>query len=172
MIRAINECFFAYIWALEHCHLLGSTAQRVVIAGDSAGGNLTYAVALRCLLEGARVPDAIFGFYSVFNVDLMLSASRLQAAYDCLLSQGVLETCLVAYTGTDMSDSLRQNPLLSPLNAADSLLKRLPPCYLVGLAKDPLLDDTLAMAVRLQGELAATVFKISLLRCAVIIACT
>ena len=46
------------------------------------------------------------------------------------------------------------NPLLSPFNAADSLLERLPPTYLVGLVQDPLLDDTLAMAARLNGMLA------------------
>eukprot|EP00730_Choanoeca_flexa_P002427 TRINITY_DN11047_c0_g1_i4.p1 TRINITY_DN11047_c0_g1~~TRINITY_DN11047_c0_g1_i4.p1 ORF type:complete len:836 (+),score=162.49 TRINITY_DN11047_c0_g1_i4:312-2510(+) len=148
---AINECFYAYIWALEHCQLLGSTAQRVVIAGDSAGGNLAYAVTLRCLLEGARAPDAVFGFYSAFNVDMDLSASRLQAGYDCLLPQGVLETCLSAYTGSPTLSKQPPNPLLSPLAATDSLLQRLPPCYLVGLAKDPLLDDTLAMAARLHG---------------------
>lgn len=35
--RAIHECFYAYLWALKHAHLLGSTAEKVVVVGDSAG---------------------------------------------------------------------------------------------------------------------------------------
>jgi acetyl esterase/lipase len=48
---AIDECFFAYCWCLANCEKLGSSAQNVVICGDSAGGNLAAAVTLRCLME-------------------------------------------------------------------------------------------------------------------------
>ena len=44
---AVNECFFVYCWALQNAHLLGSTAKRVVLVGDSAGANLALAVALK-----------------------------------------------------------------------------------------------------------------------------
>ncbi|EDQ84195.1 uncharacterized protein MONBRDRAFT_34791 [Monosiga brevicollis MX1] len=148
--RAAEECFYAYVWALEHASLLGTTADRVLVAGDSAGGNLAVSVALRCLVEGARAPDAIYAFYPVLNVKLALSSSRMLASFDCLLSQGVLETCLIGYVGKQ-DKSVQDNPFLSPFRATDSLLARIPVTYLVGLAMDPLLDDTLAFASRLKA---------------------
>ncbi len=40
-----------YRWALCNLSRLGSTGQRVCVAGDSAGGNLAAAVSLRCVME-------------------------------------------------------------------------------------------------------------------------
>jgi hypothetical protein len=51
--RALQECFYAYRWAISNLEQLGSRGDRVCIAGDSAGGNLAVAVALRC---GVEVP--------------------------------------------------------------------------------------------------------------------
>jgi hypothetical protein len=36
-----GRCFYAYCWALAHARMLGTTAERVVVCGDSAGGNLS-----------------------------------------------------------------------------------------------------------------------------------
>ena len=35
--RALEECFFAYAWALKNKDQLGTTAEFVCMAGDSAG---------------------------------------------------------------------------------------------------------------------------------------
>ena len=32
--RALEEVFYAYCWALNNAHLLGSTAERVVLVGE------------------------------------------------------------------------------------------------------------------------------------------
>ncbi|XP_057270767.1 hormone-sensitive lipase, partial [Pezoporus wallicus] len=45
--RGVEDVFYGYCWALRNCRLLGSTAERVCLTGDSAGGNLALAVALR-----------------------------------------------------------------------------------------------------------------------------
>lgn len=44
----------------------------------------------------------------------------------------------------------RSDPLLSPLDAPDDLMKALPPVYLLANEFDPLLDDTVAFAHKLQ----------------------
>ncbi|XP_023804152.1 hormone-sensitive lipase-like, partial [Cyanistes caeruleus] len=44
--RALEECFYAYCWALCNCKMLGWTGERVCLAGDSAGGNLCLGVSL------------------------------------------------------------------------------------------------------------------------------
>ena len=45
--RMVNEAFYAYCWAIGNCTKLGTTAERVVVAGDSAGGNLSVVVLWR-----------------------------------------------------------------------------------------------------------------------------
>ncbi|XP_068780375.1 hormone-sensitive lipase isoform X1 [Struthio camelus] len=99
--RALEECFYAYCWALRHCHLLGSTAQRVCLAGDSAGGNLCLTVSLRAAAFGIQRPDGIVAAYPVTMVQAAASPSRLLALLDPLLPLGVLCKCLSAYAGTD-----------------------------------------------------------------------
>ncbi|XP_037236611.1 hormone-sensitive lipase [Falco rusticolus] len=99
--RALEECFYAYCWALRHCHLLGSTAQRVCLAGDSAGGNLCLAVALRAGAVGVRPPQGLVVAYPVTLVQAAPSPSRLLSLLDPLLPLSVLCACLGAYAGTE-----------------------------------------------------------------------
>lgn len=132
--RASQEVFYAYVWCLEQAALLGSHAKRVVLVGDSAGGNLVVSAALRAVMEGARLPDAIFAFYPSLHVGLSLSASRFLSTFDPLLSQSVLETCLEAYVGKDrIGTGLAEDPLLSPICAPDDLLRGLPPVSFASL---------------------------------------
>ena len=35
--QAVNEVYFAYIWALKHLDQLGSTGEKICFSGDSAG---------------------------------------------------------------------------------------------------------------------------------------
>ncbi|XP_068856078.1 hormone-sensitive lipase-like, partial [Aphelocoma coerulescens] len=95
--RALEECFYAYCWALRHCRLLGSTGERVCLAGDSAGGNLCLGVALRALALGVRGPRALLAAYPVTLVRAAASPSRLLTLLDPLLPLGVLCQCLGAY---------------------------------------------------------------------------
>lgn len=40
--RALEECFFTYAWAVKHADKLGTTAQYLCVAGDSAGSLLCF----------------------------------------------------------------------------------------------------------------------------------
>uniref|UniRef100_A0A8B9NJK0 Hormone-sensitive lipase n=1 Tax=Accipiter nisus TaxID=211598 RepID=A0A8B9NJK0_9AVES len=97
--RALEECFYAYCWALRNCRLLGSTAQRVCLAGDSAGGNLCLTVSMRAAAVGVQAPDGIMAAYPVTLVQAAASPSRLLTLLDPLLPLGVLCKCLSAYAG-------------------------------------------------------------------------
>ncbi|XP_067111586.1 lipase, hormone-sensitive a isoform X1 [Osmerus mordax] len=99
--RALEECFYAYCWALKNCHLLGSTAERVCLAGDSAGGNLCITVSMRALACGVRVPDGIMTAYPATLLTIDASPSRLLTLIDPLLPLGVLSKCLNAYAGNE-----------------------------------------------------------------------
>ncbi|XP_074470550.1 lipase, hormone-sensitive a isoform X3 [Sebastes fasciatus] len=99
--RALEECFYAYCWALKNCHLLGSTAERVCLAGDSAGGNLCITVSMKAMSSGIRVADGIMAAYPATLLTTDASPSRLLTLIDPLLPLGVLTKCINAYAGTD-----------------------------------------------------------------------
>ncbi|XP_018426687.1 PREDICTED: hormone-sensitive lipase isoform X2 [Nanorana parkeri] len=99
--RALEECFYAYCWALRHCRLLGSTGERICLAGDSAGGNLCITVSLRAASVGIRLPDGIMVAYPATLLQATASPSRLLTLMDPLLPLSVLSKCLGAYAGTE-----------------------------------------------------------------------
>ncbi len=53
---AAEDAYAAYLWAREHAADLGADGSRVVVGGDSAGGNLAAVVAQRARNEGAVPP--------------------------------------------------------------------------------------------------------------------
>ncbi|EDO39376.1 predicted protein, partial [Nematostella vectensis] len=101
--RALEECFFAYAWALKNPDKLGTTLEYVCVAGDSAGGNLSVALCMRAAEYGIRRPDSVLAAYAPFNVQYIPSPSRLLSLMDPLLPTGILEACLKAYAGLGKS---------------------------------------------------------------------
>ncbi|XP_042564954.1 hormone-sensitive lipase isoform X2 [Clupea harengus] len=99
--RALEECFYAYCWALKNSHLLGWTGERVCVAGDSAGGNLSLTVSLRAASHGVRMPDGLVCVYPATLLTAYASPSRLLTLMDPLLPLSVLSRCLSAYAGAE-----------------------------------------------------------------------
>ncbi|XP_068616444.1 hormone-sensitive lipase [Brachionichthys hirsutus] len=99
--RALEECFYAYCWALRNHHLLGWTGEKVCLAGDSAGGNLCVTTSMRAAAFGVRMPDGIVAAYPATLLTAYASPSRLLTLMDPLLPLSVLSRCLGAYAGTD-----------------------------------------------------------------------
>ncbi|KAK2903013.1 hypothetical protein Q8A67_007726 [Cirrhinus molitorella] len=99
--RALEECFYAYCWAIKNHNLLGWTGERVCLAGDSAGGNLCITVSMRAAAHGVRMPDGIVAAYPATLLTVYASPSRLLTLMDPLLPLSVLSRCLSAYAGTD-----------------------------------------------------------------------
>ncbi|XP_006871572.1 PREDICTED: hormone-sensitive lipase [Chrysochloris asiatica] len=102
--RALEECFFAYCWAVKNCALLGSTGERICLAGDSAGGNLCFTVSLRAAAYGVRVPDGIMAAYPATMLQSAASPSRLLSLMDPLLPLSVLSKCVSAYAGGETEE--------------------------------------------------------------------
>ncbi|KAI8128841.1 Hormone-sensitive lipase [Lucilia cuprina] len=95
--RAIEEVFYAYCWMLKNYSYLGTTAERIVLAGDSAGANLCIALALKCIEQGVRVPDGLFLAYCPTLISFVPSPARLLCLMDPLLPFGFMMRCLRAY---------------------------------------------------------------------------
>lgn len=96
--RALNEILFAYCWALNNCELLGSTCEKIILAGDSAGANLCLAMLLKTIDMKIRKPDGIFIAYCPVLVGFDPSPSRMLCLMDPLLTYGFVMRCLKAYS--------------------------------------------------------------------------
>lgn len=59
----LDDCVSGLQWVREHADALGIDRDRIVVAGESGGGNLTLAVGLRLLREG--MAHAIKGLYAM-----------------------------------------------------------------------------------------------------------
>lgn len=146
---AVHECVYAYLWALQNAERIGCKCERVVFAGDSAGGNLAIATAFKVLELGMRNADGICIAYPALYVSLAWSPSRLLSFFDPLLPMTVLELCLKSYLPHGEIDKGRTCPLLSPMVASADLLRKLPQTSIVCGGLDPLLDDAVVFIDRL-----------------------
>ncbi|WP_435771763.1 alpha/beta hydrolase [Nocardioides sp. SYSU DS0651] len=123
---AVDDALAAYRALLD----LGVPAPRIVVAGDSAGGGLTLALALRLRAEGLPLPRAL-ALISPWP-DLRLDGLA-DAVDDPLLSRGWLQRCARDYGGDDVT-----RPEVSPLLAD---LSGLPPVLVHGASDEILIDD-------------------------------
>lgn len=96
--RALEEVFYAYCWALNNCEFLGTTAETIILAGDSAGANLNLACTLKAVEMGVRKPDGILLLYSPVLINFVVSPARLLCLMDPLLPFSFMMSCLKAYT--------------------------------------------------------------------------
>jgi acetyl esterase len=124
----------------------GADAKRLALAGDSAGGNLALAAALDLRHSRPRLIRALLLFYGVFGASLDTESYREFGDGRFGLSRDDMAAYWAAYAPTDDD---RADPRAAPLLAAD--LTGLPPVHLVAAELDVLLDDTLALARRLDA---------------------
>jgi acetyl esterase len=122
----------------------------LTVAGDSAGGNLAIAVALREMDAGRRAPDAALMFYSVLSDDVN-SPSYLRFAKGYGLNRGGMAKFWEMYAPLPAGESERDDPYLCPVKASEAKLARLPSLFLNAAGLDPLLCDTLEFAARVEA---------------------
>jgi acetyl esterase/lipase len=119
-------------------------ARRLALAGDSAGGNLVFALLLKLKEEGAPLPAAAVGLSPFVDMTGSGQSLRRNADLDPLLHVAGFPSVVRAYApGEDP-----RNPLLSPLFGD---LSGLPPCLIQCGSDEILLDD----AVRLEAAFVA-----------------
>jgi len=134
---AVEDATAAYRWLLDQA----IAPERIVIAGDSAGGGLTVATLLA--LREARVPLPAGGVCISPWVDLTCSGAsyRTMAAADPIVRRAGVEEMARAYLGATPP----RTPLASPLFAD---LRGLPPLLIHVGSDEVLLDDAVQLAER------------------------
>ena len=97
--------------AWDHLMLLGYGAQDIILAGDSAGGNLALVLCLRLRGAGRRLPGGLVLFSPWTDMTMSGPSYGERAAIDPMLTANYIDAVRRAYApGEDFS-----HPELSPL---------------------------------------------------------
>ena len=143
---ALEQCYAALQWVAEQGDEHGLDADRLAVAGDSVGGNLTAAVTLLAKERGGPsigsqllfypVTDAAFdtGSYNQFAEGYFLSRAAMKWFWDQYIPDG----------------PQRSHPTVSPLRATIEQLQGLPETLIITAEADVLRDEGEAYANRLR----------------------
>ncbi|KAL7381785.1 hypothetical protein ABVT39_011252 [Epinephelus coioides] len=170
--RALEECFYAYCWALNNCHLLGVDCQTVRPAfgsGSLSALGRDTAVLLSDLTQGAsnwiqsflepmRSPGGARSL-SLMQRKSQSNETQRTSTHTSTPNCGsqvdypdgfepLRSECLAVISPT--SCPIIKNPFVSPLLAPNNLLRGLPPVHIVASALDALLDDSVMFAKKLR----------------------
>ncbi|MDP6977339.1 MAG: alpha/beta hydrolase [Myxococcota bacterium] len=141
----LDDCYAALEWLYANARELGGDPERLGIGGGSAGGNLSAALALRARDQGG--PPIRFQYLLIPATDLVGEdwPSYREAGERYVLKVSGLWQMYAAYAP---DPEVRRSPYVSPLLADD--LSGLPPALVVTAHFDPLRDQGIAYAKRLE----------------------
>lgn len=140
---AANDAYDALVWAASAGGL--ADGRPLVVAGDSAGGNLAAVAALRARDFGGPPIALQVLVYPVTDSDLDRRSYREYDGDEYIVNRRDMAWFWDRYAP---DPAARANPYASPLRA--SSLAGLPPAYLVTAEHDPLRDEGFAYADRLR----------------------
>jgi acetyl esterase/lipase len=145
----LNDCIRAYLWILTFLERIVLTkVKQIILAGDSAGGNLALALCAWCIENGIRKPDMLHLHYPAASLNrFSFTPSFMYSVDDYLLSFGVLKASIEAYVPEYVDAS--QNPYVSPLLFPPEILVNFPKTEVFVCERDPLRDDGLRLVLKL-----------------------
>ncbi len=138
---ASDDALTAYLGLLEH----GFAPERIVLAGDSAGGNLVFSLLHRIGVEGLPMPGAVVAMSPI--VDLSLSSPSMET------NRGTDLLVPVSWGARGVRDYLQgadpADPVASPLHGS---FRGAPPVMFQVVTSEVLYDDTRRMAEALRAQ--------------------
>ncbi|SCG45057.1 alpha/beta hydrolase [Micromonospora halophytica] len=139
---AVHDCHAATAWIAAHAAEFGADPQRLVVGGDSAGGNLAAAVTLLARTGGPRLAGQLLVYP---NTDQRADRTPATDEDPMLFNRH----SVAWYRGHYLPDPADEtDPLASPLLADD--LSGLPPALVVTAEYDPLREEGERYAQRLR----------------------
>ena len=142
----LEESYAALQWVAAHANKYGADGNRIAIAGNSVGGNMSAALALmakdkkgpKIKLQVLFIPatDASVdtGSYQEFGTGRFLAGAFMKYGWDLYAPD----------------EETRNNPYVSPLRASTEELRGLPPALVITSENDPLRDEGEAYARKLK----------------------
>lgn len=144
---AIHEIHAAAKWVAAHGAEINVDGNRLAIAGNSVGGNMTAAVALLAQHKGGPAFKCQVILWPVTDSNFDTD-SYLEYAEGYFLSRAMMQWFWDAYA-PDLAT--RRNFLCAPLQATEEQLKGLPPALIQVAGNDVLRDEGLAYARKLDA---------------------
>jgi acetyl esterase len=143
---AVDDAAAAWRYVCAEASVLGLDATRLMVGGDSAGGNLAAVVALLARDNGWAAPAAQVLIYPVTDLTATHDSYRRVTA-------GVPLTTELMLWFRDLYLAVESDALdwrASPLRATH--LRGLPPALVLTVGQDPLCDEGVAYAKRLDQD--------------------
>ncbi len=134
---ALNDAWAALLWVWQHGEKkLHADTSKIIVAGDSAGGNLAAAVSIMARDRQGPAIAAQILIYPVTNPSSMRTESYKHFSKGYFLTKSYMNHFISMYLP---DPEVRKNPYASPL-IADSF-KDLPPAIVITAQFDPLRDE-------------------------------
>ncbi|MFA5488780.1 MAG: alpha/beta hydrolase [Candidimonas sp.] len=140
---AFNDSYGVLEWAHANAKELGIDTNKIVLAGDSAGGNLTAALSIASRDDGGPKVAAQVVIYPGIGEYIESDSYRANATGYGLTTDRYRFYCKQYLGGSFDIDDVRARPML----AKD--FSSLPPAYVVTAEFDPIRDDGRMYAMRL-----------------------
>ena len=152
-IDGIEDCRRAWQWLCENSPDGVSSAERVAVAGDSAGGNLTLSLIAWLRDQGLRQADAAIAFSPATDAVLDSPSLRSNIPTDPMLGPAFgklarVPRLLLLWYGWFAARMFPSDPRVSPVRGP---LNDLPPLLIQASSTEMLLDDARRYAAKAQA---------------------
>lgn len=132
---AVEDCYDATKWVGENIAKYGGNPDKLIVLGDSAGGNLAAVTAIQARDLGTPKIAAQVLVYPTVDAQ-MKHPSITSNGEGYILTKELMDWFMSHYQSTEAD---RLNPLMSPLLTKD--LSKLPPALVQTAEFDPLRDE-------------------------------
>jgi len=142
----VEDCFETYKWVLDNTDMLGVAKDKIMIGGDSAGGNLATAVTLMAKDRHLPAPAALLLIYPVTDRRMMTESMKKYTdtpVWNAKLSKMMWD----AYLGGQTPEHIEY---ASPIEV--SSFESFPPTYIEVAEYDCLRDEGILLYERLKEE--------------------
>jgi acetyl esterase len=147
-----DDCYAGLLWVKAHAEEIGIDTNRVGVGGDSAGGNLAAAVALKARDENVALTYQLL-VYPCLDRDFT-TKSYIDAATDYGLTTQAMEWFWDQYLQGSQHDN---NPYAVPMRAKS--LAGVAPSIVITAQYDPLVSDSENYCAKLEKDGAQVIYK-------------
>lgn len=148
----VDDALAAFRHIRDNAAVFDTSADRIAVGGDSAGGNLAAVICQQMKNAGEGMPAFQMLIYPATD-SVAFDASRRAKGEGYFLTQELMDWFFGHYNPTGAN---QRDPRMSPL-VAD--LAGLPPAYVLTAGHDPLRDEGLAYAEKLRAAGVRTVYS-------------
>lgn len=133
--------------AWDHLMMFGYGARDVILAGDSAGGNLALALVHQLKEEGRLLPRGIVLLSPWTDMTCSGKSHQTKEGIDPVLSAAYLQDAIEKYLGKDYQEELLTEPSVSPLYGD---FTDFPPTYIQVGDQEILQSDSVLLYKKMQ----------------------